>query len=107
MAPIPAPGTAAHRGTGKARFLFTNRKDLEDQPLQRMHPQIVKTRDGLDLVCYLTLPPGSDSAGKARFKAACPATSATVARGTLPSAKVTLPSGMPALLLTAAVYVTA
>jgi dipeptidyl aminopeptidase/acylaminoacyl peptidase len=55
-----------NRDAGTARFLFTDRKELEGQPLQKMHPQIVKTRDGLDLVCYLTLPPGSDTAGKGR-----------------------------------------
>jgi dipeptidyl aminopeptidase/acylaminoacyl peptidase len=54
------------RGTGKTRFLFTDRKELEGQPLVKMHPQIVKTRDDLSLVCYLTLPPGSDAAGKGR-----------------------------------------
>jgi dipeptidyl aminopeptidase/acylaminoacyl peptidase len=48
------------RPTQKARFLFTNQKKLEGLPLQKMHPQVVKSRDGLDLVCYLTLPPGSD-----------------------------------------------
>jgi dipeptidyl aminopeptidase/acylaminoacyl peptidase len=31
-----------------------------------MHHQIVKTRDGLDLVCYLTLPPGASADGKDR-----------------------------------------
>lgn len=53
------------RTAGKARFLFTDRKELEGQPLVKMHPAIVKTRDNLDLVCYLTLPPGSDD-GKGR-----------------------------------------
>ncbi len=54
------------RASGKARFLFTDRKELEGRPLQKMHPEVVKTRDGLDLVCYLTLPPGSAAGGKAR-----------------------------------------
>jgi dipeptidyl aminopeptidase/acylaminoacyl peptidase len=54
------------RSTGKAHFLFTDRKELEGQPLVKMHPQIVKTRDNLDLVCYLTLPPGSHADGKSR-----------------------------------------
>jgi dipeptidyl aminopeptidase/acylaminoacyl peptidase len=54
------------RPTGKAHFLFTNRKALEDQPLVKMHPQVIKSRDGLDLICYLTLPPGSDADGKGR-----------------------------------------
>jgi len=54
------------RAAHKERFLFTNRKDLEDWPLQKMHPVIIKSRDGLDLVSYLTLPVGSDPEGKGR-----------------------------------------
>src|SRR5262245_11038490 len=48
------------RGTQKAEFLFSNRKALDGQPLQKMHSHVVKSRDGLDLMCYLTLPPGVD-----------------------------------------------
>jgi dipeptidyl aminopeptidase/acylaminoacyl peptidase len=44
----------------KAHFLFANRDDLDDYPLVKMRSPIVKTRDGLDMVCYLSLPPGSD-----------------------------------------------
>lgn len=44
------------RTTQKARFLFTNRADLEKVALAKMHPVQVKSRDGLTLVCYLTLP---------------------------------------------------
>jgi dipeptidyl aminopeptidase/acylaminoacyl peptidase len=51
------------RPTKKAQFLFTNRKDLEGRPLQKMHARIIKSRDGLNLVSYLTLPPGSDLSG--------------------------------------------
>jgi dipeptidyl aminopeptidase/acylaminoacyl peptidase len=54
------------RPSQKAKFLFTNRKELESQPLQKMQPVILKSRDGLDLVSYLTLPPGSDPDGKGR-----------------------------------------
>jgi dipeptidyl aminopeptidase/acylaminoacyl peptidase len=54
------------RDSGKARFLFTNRKSLEGQPLRKMHARVIKSRDGLDLVSYLTLPPGSDADGKGR-----------------------------------------
>jgi dipeptidyl aminopeptidase/acylaminoacyl peptidase len=52
------------RDTGKARFLFTNRKSLEGRPLQKMHARVIKSRDGLDLVSYLTLPAGADAEGK-------------------------------------------
>ncbi|HEV3083405.1 MAG TPA: S9 family peptidase [Gemmataceae bacterium] len=60
------------RPTKKPTFLFTNRKDLEGLPLQKMHAQVVKARDGLDLVCYLTLPPGSDPDNKGRPSAQLP-----------------------------------
>jgi dipeptidyl aminopeptidase/acylaminoacyl peptidase len=48
------------RDTKEPKFLFSNRKDLEGQPLQKMHSVVIDARDGLKLVCYLTLPPGSD-----------------------------------------------
>jgi dipeptidyl aminopeptidase/acylaminoacyl peptidase len=51
------------RPTKKATFLFSDRKELEGLPLQKMHSRILKSRDGLDLVSYLTLPPGSDPSG--------------------------------------------
>jgi dipeptidyl aminopeptidase/acylaminoacyl peptidase len=44
----------------KAVFLFNNRDDLADYPLVKMHAPVVKSRDGLDLLCYLSLPPGTD-----------------------------------------------
>jgi len=40
----------------KATFLFTNRKSLEGLALTRMHPVVVRSRDGLNLVNYLSLP---------------------------------------------------
>jgi dipeptidyl aminopeptidase/acylaminoacyl peptidase len=46
-----------------ARFLFTNRQELEDQPLAKMHAATLVARDGLALVAYYTLPPGADSDG--------------------------------------------
>jgi dipeptidyl aminopeptidase/acylaminoacyl peptidase len=49
------------RQRGTADFLFTNRRDLEDQPLVKMHSAVIKSRDGLDLVLYYSLP--LDSAG--------------------------------------------
>lgn len=48
------------RAKKKVDFLFSNAKALEDQKLARMHPVILKSRDGLDLVSYLTLPRESD-----------------------------------------------
>ncbi|RZN36077.1 MAG: S9 family peptidase [Methanosarcinales archaeon] len=43
-----------------AKFLFTNRVALENLPLSKIHPVVIKSRDGLDLVSYYTLPVGSD-----------------------------------------------
>ncbi len=48
------------RASKKARFLFTNRAELKSVHLAKMHPQVVKSRDGLNLVCYYTLPSWSD-----------------------------------------------
>ncbi|HLS90533.1 MAG TPA: S9 family peptidase [Limnochordia bacterium] len=41
----------------RAEFLFTNRSALEEYTLAKMHPVIIPSRDGLELVSYLTLPP--------------------------------------------------
>ncbi|MEA3324876.1 MAG: S9 family peptidase [Euryarchaeota archaeon] len=46
-----------------AEFLFTNRAALEDLPLSKIHPVVIKSRDGLDLVSYYTLPAGSGNGG--------------------------------------------
>jgi len=51
------------RSAKKTHFLFSNRKALEGKPLANMEPVIIKSRDGLDLVSYLTLPVGSTSNG--------------------------------------------
>jgi dipeptidyl aminopeptidase/acylaminoacyl peptidase len=48
------------RPSRKASFLFTNRRDLENLALAKLHPVVVKSRDGLDLVCYLTVPLTAD-----------------------------------------------
>lgn len=48
------------RKTKEAKFLFTNRADLEKVKLSKMHPVVIKARDGLNLVSYLTLPPGAN-----------------------------------------------
>jgi dipeptidyl aminopeptidase/acylaminoacyl peptidase len=44
------------RRNKKAEFLFSNRKSLEKYKLSPMIPVVIKSRDGLDLVSYLTLP---------------------------------------------------
>lgn len=54
------------RATQACQFLFTGRPALEGLALARMRPVIVKARDGLDLVCYLSLPSGcpTDASGR-------------------------------------------
>jgi dipeptidyl aminopeptidase/acylaminoacyl peptidase len=44
-------------------FLFTDRQALENQPLVKMHSAVIRSRDGLDLVVYYSLPLDSDSDG--------------------------------------------
>ena len=48
------------RDAKKATLLFTSSTALEKVELAKMHPVVVKSRDGLDLVSYLTLPRASD-----------------------------------------------
>lgn len=49
------------RNARSAKFLFTDRKALENQPLVQMYPVTIPSRDGFDLVSYYSLPAGSDS----------------------------------------------
>ncbi len=49
------------RGQGQAHFLFSGRQALEGYELSAMHPVVIRARDGLNLVSYLTLPRGNDS----------------------------------------------
>ncbi|WP_437996614.1 S9 family peptidase [Sorangium sp. So ce185] len=51
------------RPSKKATFLFTNRTALESQPLVKMRPVVIKARDGLELVSYLSLPRAADPDG--------------------------------------------
>ncbi|HJR81239.1 MAG TPA: S9 family peptidase [Anaerolineales bacterium] len=60
------------RAARKATYLFSLCKDLEDKPLARLQPVIIQSRDGLDLVSYLTLPMGSESNGTGRPTAPLP-----------------------------------
>lgn len=55
-----------NRAARDAEFLFTNRSLLEQYKLTKQHPVSVTSRDGLELVCYLSLPPEADSDGDAR-----------------------------------------
>ncbi len=48
------------RARKRAQFLFSNREALEGLPLAKVHPAVIKSRDGLDLVSYYMLPLDSD-----------------------------------------------
>lgn len=54
------------RSAKEVRYLFSDRPALEGLPLVPMHPRVIRARDGLELVSYLTLPPGSDPDGDGR-----------------------------------------
>ena len=54
------------RAAKKARYLFTSTPELEKLPLVKMHPVVIKAKDGLNLVSYLSLPKDSDPENKAR-----------------------------------------
>jgi dipeptidyl aminopeptidase/acylaminoacyl peptidase len=60
------------RAAHKARFLFTHNAALEGLKLAKMQPRVIKSRDGLDLVCYLTLPPNQEIEGKGLAKEPLP-----------------------------------
>jgi len=47
----------------RAEFLFVTRDDLVGRPLVTMHPVSIESRDGRELVSYLSLPPGSAADG--------------------------------------------
>ncbi|MBP7867406.1 MAG: S9 family peptidase [Acidobacteria bacterium] len=51
------------RSWRKAAFLFSNRPWLEKYTRARKKPVVVRSRDGLDLVCYLTFPVGVEEKG--------------------------------------------
>lgn len=51
------------RTKDSATYLFTSNDRLENLPLVRMHSVVVKARDGLDLVCYYSLPLECDPEG--------------------------------------------
>jgi dipeptidyl aminopeptidase/acylaminoacyl peptidase len=51
------------RAKKKAKFLFTNQEALESLKLAPMTPVLIKSRDGLELVSYLSLPRAADPDG--------------------------------------------
>ncbi len=57
---------------GKATKLFVNRPALEGQPLVKMHPVVIKSRDGMNLVSYLSLPLWADQDQDGKAEKAAP-----------------------------------
>lgn len=51
------------RGSKQAHFLFNNREDLSGLALAKMYPVVIQARDGLNLVCYYSLPVEADANG--------------------------------------------
>ena len=66
--PVTAPSAAYlyDRKAKKLTKLYVTRPELEGAPLAAMHPIEIKSRDGMTMVSYLTLPPGSDPDGDGR-----------------------------------------
>lgn len=60
------------RQSKQARFLFTSKTDLEGLPLAKMRPVVIKSRDGLNLVSYITLPVWTDADGDGKPAAPVP-----------------------------------
>jgi dipeptidyl aminopeptidase/acylaminoacyl peptidase len=72
--PVTAPSSAwlYDRKAKALTRLYVTRPELEGAPLAAMYPVEIKTRDGLDMVSYLTLPAGSDPDGDGRPNKAVP-----------------------------------
>jgi dipeptidyl aminopeptidase/acylaminoacyl peptidase len=52
--------------------LFLHRPELQGQPMARMQSTTVRARDGLNLVCYLTLPRDADTGEPLRARSPLP-----------------------------------
>jgi dipeptidyl aminopeptidase/acylaminoacyl peptidase len=60
------------RAKQQSTFLFSVRPELEKQPLVKMWPVQIKSRDGLTLVSYLSLPASADPDGDGKANAPVP-----------------------------------
>ncbi|MAT72846.1 MAG: S9 family peptidase [Planctomycetaceae bacterium] len=60
------------RPAKQAKFLFNSRDDMQGYDFVKMHTPVITSRDGLPLVSYLSLPPGSDPDGDGVPDAAVP-----------------------------------
>ncbi len=68
----PARYYVYDRADKQARLLFSSRAALEDKPLAPMHPVVIPSRDGLELVSYLSVPTRSDPDSDGRPDAPLP-----------------------------------
>jgi dipeptidyl aminopeptidase/acylaminoacyl peptidase len=59
----PAHHYHYNRSTGEVRFLFSERKNLDNLTLAKMHPVVINSSDGMRLVSYYSLPASSDKDG--------------------------------------------
>ncbi len=59
-----ATGAQPKRGEQKMTLLFVQRPALQGRTLAGMKATEIRTRDGLTMMCYLSLPPGSDTIKK-------------------------------------------
>ena len=68
MDPVTAPGSTwlYDRGAQRLSKLFVSRPEMEGAPLVPMQPLELKSRDGLTLVSYLTLPLAVDPTGSGK-----------------------------------------
>jgi dipeptidyl aminopeptidase/acylaminoacyl peptidase len=66
--PVTAPSAAYlyDRRSKALTQLYVTRPELEGATLAAMNPLEIRTRDGLTMVSYLTLPPGTDPDGDGR-----------------------------------------
>jgi dipeptidyl aminopeptidase/acylaminoacyl peptidase len=69
---MPASSYLYDRKAGKVTKLFDQRPALAKAPLVPMQSLELKARDGLTLVSYLSLPPGSDTNGDGRPESPVP-----------------------------------
>ena len=72
--PVTAPASTwlYDRKAKKLTLLYVSRPELEGAPLVAMHPQEIKSRDGLTLVSYLTLPKSVDPQGTGKASKPAP-----------------------------------
>ncbi|MBP6986364.1 MAG: S9 family peptidase [Alphaproteobacteria bacterium] len=59
----PAKYYLYDRKAQKAEYLYSSKPSLENLPLVPMHSVVVTARDGLEMVCYYSLPQASDPDG--------------------------------------------